>query len=75
MLQHTKVSQIGNSLGVILSKEVLAKLRVGKGDALVITETPDGITLRAHDPEFVKQMELAELVMREDRDVLRQFAQ
>ena len=69
-----KVTKIGNSAGVILPKEILAKLRVGLGDQLYLTEGPDGVRLTAHDPEFQKQMEVAERIMRLDRNVLRALA-
>lgn len=70
-----KVTTIGNSVGVILPKEVLEKLRVSKGDILYAIETPNGFELTPYNPEFAKQMELAEKVMREDRDVLRKLAE
>jgi len=44
-----KVRRIGNSLGVVLPKEVLAKLRVGEGDQLAVSDTPDGVALSAFD--------------------------
>jgi putative addiction module antidote len=69
-----KVTTIGNSAGVILPKELLARLRLEKGDELYALETPDGIRLTTYDPEFAKQMEVAEQVMREDRQVLRKLA-
>ena len=69
-----KVTKIGNSAGVILPKEVLAKLRVGLGDQLYLTEGPDGVRLTAHDPDFAEDMELAEEIMREDRNILRALA-
>jgi putative addiction module antidote len=72
---HTlKLTTIGNSVGVVLSKELLAKLRSGKGDMLYVTETPTGIELSPYDPEFAQQMEVAEGIMREDRDVLKKLA-
>ena len=70
-----KITSIGNSAGVILPKELLARLRLGKGDALYALETPDGIRLTAFDPELAAQMEVAEEVMREDRQVLHKLAQ
>ena len=70
-----KVTTIGNSAGVILPKELLARLRVDKGDELYVLETPDGIRLTNYDPEFAAQMEVAERIMREDREVLRKLAQ
>lgn len=66
-----KLTQIGNSTGVVLPREILDKLRVDRGDVLSVVETPDGIELTAYDPELAAQMEIAERVMREDRDVLR----
>lgn len=73
-MQTLKLTTIGNSVGVVLSKELLAKLRCGKGDMLYATETPTGIELTPYDPEFAQQMELAEEIMREDRDVLKKLA-
>ena len=70
-----KITAIGNSAGVILPKELLAKLRVGKGDELYALETPDGIRLTAHDPVFATQMEVAEKIMRDRRELLRKLAE
>ena len=69
-----KITAIGNSAGVILPKELLARLRVDKGDELFVTETPDGIKLMPHDPVFAHQMAVAERIMREDRAMLRKLA-
>ena len=70
-----KVTTIGNSVGVVLPRELLERLRVGKGDALFVLETPNGIELTAYDPEFGAQMDTAERVMREDRDALKKLAE
>jgi len=70
-----KVTTVGNSVGVILPKEVLERLRVGKGDSLYVIETKQGIELTPYNPEFANQMEAAERVMREDRDALRKLAE
>ena len=70
-----KVTTVGNSVGVVLPKDILAKLRVSKGDRLHVTETKDGIELVPFDPEFAEQMAVAERVMREDRDTLRKLAE
>lgn len=69
-----KVTTVGSSAGIVLPKEILAKLRVEKGDMLYITETPDGIQLTPYDPEFEAQMESARRVMRRNRDALRRLA-
>jgi putative addiction module antidote len=70
-----KVTAIGNSAGVILPRELLARLRVEKGDELYALETPDGIKLTSYDPVLAKQMEVAEQVMRKRRSLLRKLAQ
>jgi putative addiction module antidote len=62
-------------VGVVLPRELLAKLRVDKGDVLYVVETPDGIELTPYRPDFAQQMDLAEDIMRENRDVLRKLAQ
>lgn len=70
-----KITAIGNSAGVILPKELLARLRLEKGDELHALETPDGIRLTVFDPKLAEQMEVAEKIMREDRAVLHKLAQ
>jgi putative addiction module antidote len=69
-----KVTTVGNSVGVVLPKEILERLRVARGDTLYLLETPRGIELTPYDPEFAAQMEVAERVMREDRDALKKLA-
>ena len=75
MITTVKVVTVGNSAGIILSKEILKRLRVSKGDILTVTETPDGVRLRTYDETFATGMSLAEEIMREDCDVLRKLAQ
>ena len=70
-----KITTVGNSTGVVLPKELLQRLRVDRGDTLYVLETPNGIELTPYNPEFAAQMEVAERVMREDRDVLRKLAE
>ena len=70
-----KLSKIGNSTGVILPKELLARLRVELGDTIYASETPDGVRLTASNPDFEAKMAAAEKIMREDRDILRVLAQ
>jgi len=66
-----KLTQIGNSLGVVLPKELLAKLKVGKGDSLFVTDAAQGVTLTPYDPEFERQIAVARQISRKRRDVLR----
>jgi putative addiction module antidote len=70
-----KVTAIGNSAGVILPKELLARLHVEKGDELFALETPDGVRLTTYDPKLAEQMEVAEGVMRKRRTLLHKLAQ
>src|SRR3990170_2629798 len=70
-----KITTVGNSAGVILPKELLARLRLAKGDTLYATELPDGVKLSPFDPKLAKQMEVAERIMRKDRNVLRKLAE
>jgi len=75
MATTVKIIPIGNSSGVILPKETLARLNVQKGDTLYLTEGPDGIRLVPYDEEFARQMEVAREIMRENRDVLQRLAE
>ena len=75
MTYKVKVTTVGNSTGIVLPKELLAKLKIDKGDTLYVTETPTGLKLTAYDEKFAKTMEVARKVMRENRDVLRKLAE
>jgi putative addiction module antidote len=75
MTRKLKVTAIGNSTGVILPRDLLARLRVGRGDELTVLETPNGITLTPFDPELAAQMEAAEEIMRRRRNLLRKLAE
>lgn len=70
-----KITSIGNSAGVILPKELLARLRLDKGDELFALETPDGLRLTVFDPTLAEQMAVAEGVMRKRRALLNKLAQ
>lgn len=69
-----KLTSIGNSVGVILPKELLVKLGVQKGDTLFAVETQDGLRLSVSDPEYEAQMEAARRIMKKRRAVLRELA-
>ena len=74
-MHSLKVTTVGASAGVILNKEVMAHLKVRKGDTLYLTEAPDGgYRLTPYDPDFARQMALAEDIMHDDREVLRALA-
>ena len=69
-----KLTQIGNSVGAIFPKDLLAQMRLEKGDDIYVTETPDGMRITAHNPEFEEQMRLGREIMKERRAVLRELA-
>jgi putative addiction module antidote len=69
-----KITTIGSSAGIILPKEVLARLRVAKGDSVFLTESPEGFRITSYDPEFEEQMTHARRFMRNRRDALRELA-
>jgi putative addiction module antidote len=69
-----KLTQIGNSVGVILPKEVLARLKLEKGDTVYLTDTPEGLALTPLDPSFEQQLEIGREFMRDYRDTFRALA-
>ena len=75
MTRKLKLTAIGNSTGVVLPKEILDRLHVGRGDELSVVETPDGIVLTPYDPELAEQMEVAERIMRRRRNLLKKLAE
>ena len=75
MAATAKIISVGNSAGIILPKEALARLNVKKGDLLYITDGPHGIHLVPFDQDFATQIEAARQIMRENRDVLQKLAE
>lgn len=69
-----KLIQIGNSVGVTLPKEVLAAMKVDKGDTITMTPAPDGFRLSPYDPEKPSQMEVMRQIMKKRRNALRELA-
>jgi putative addiction module antidote len=70
-----KVTTVGASEGFILNKEAKRRLNVQKGDTLYLTEAPDGaMRITPYDPDFARQMALAESIMHDDREILRALA-
>jgi putative addiction module antidote len=75
MLTFTATT-VGLSDGFILSKEAQAKLNVQKGDTLYLTDAPDGaLRITPYNPDFERQMMLAEQIMHDDREILRALAE
>lgn len=73
-MHSLKLTQIGNSVGVILPKEVLARMNLEKGDVVYLTDSADGLRLTPHDPTFEAQMSAARDIMRKRRNVLHELA-
>lgn len=76
MTTKLKLTAIGSSTGVVIPKEMLARMNVEKGDSLYLVEAPDGTyRLTPYDPLFAKKMEKAEDIMRRYRNTLHILAQ
>jgi putative addiction module antidote len=75
MATTVKITQIGNSVGIILPREVLNRLHVEKGDTLYVTDSPEGVQLSPYNAAFARKLEALEQVMRENRDVLKKLAE
>lgn len=69
-----KLTKFGNSVGAVFPKEVLAKMNVGAGDVVYLTEAPDGVRVTPYNPNFERQMAVAERVMKRRRATLRELA-
>ena len=75
MLLELKLRKIGNSLGIVLPKEALARLNAGDGDALYLTETTDGsFRVSANNPDFARKMKVAQSISRRYRNALSELA-
>lgn len=75
MIVSTKVRKIGNSLGIVLSKEALQTLHVTEGDTLYLTEAPNGsISVTPEQQGFAEIMKVAEEGMADYRNALRELA-
>lgn len=73
-MQALKLVQIGNSVGVVLPKEVLARLKVERGDTVFLTETPHGVAITPYDPAVDEQVAAGREFMREYRDTFHALA-
>ena len=75
MATAVKITTIGNSVGIVLPKEVLNRLHVEKGDIVYITDSPEGVLLTPYSAGFAQKLHALEHVMRENRDVLKKLAE
>jgi putative addiction module antidote len=70
-----KVRKVGNSLGIVLPKETLKRLNIVEGETLYLTESfENGYRMTPYNENFSKQIAIAEEIMREDRDLLKELA-
>ncbi len=67
-----KLTKIGSSVGVILPKEALSRLKVDKGDTIFLSEEKDGFRVTPFDPEFERAMQSARKIMKRRRNELRE---
>ena len=74
MVARLKLTRIGNSVGTILPKDMLAAMHAELGDTLFVTEAPGGFRITPYDPEFEEQMDLARKIMKSRRNALRELA-
>jgi putative addiction module antidote len=75
MATTVKITTVGNSLGIVLPKEVLSHMNVQKGDMVTLTKTRGGIQLVPYQENFVAQLDAARTIMRENREVLKKLAE
>jgi putative addiction module antidote len=69
-----KITQVGNSLGLILPREIVERLGLAKGEDVSVVETAHGIEITPYDPDFEKKLEAARKVSRKYRNALRELA-
>ncbi len=70
-----KVRKFGNSLGVVLPKEVINRLHTKDGAPLFLIEAPDGAyRLTPYDPGFEAKMEKADDIISRYRNTLHTLA-
>ncbi len=75
MVRPVKVRKVGASLGIVLPKELLAELGLGKGDELYAVRNLDGILLTAHDPEALQVLEDGRDFMRRHAGAMKKLAE
>lgn len=73
-MTKVKVRKIGNSLGIVLPKDDLAKRNIAEGDVLILSQTPDGYRLDVYDPEVAEQVEQGREIARRYRDTFRELS-
>jgi len=75
MATTLKITTVGNSVGIVLPKELLSHMNVQKGDTLHVTKTPEGFQISPYDEEFAAKMEVAERIIGRYKDALKRLAE
>ncbi|TVQ81715.1 MAG: AbrB/MazE/SpoVT family DNA-binding domain-containing protein [Micavibrio sp.] len=73
-MPRTVIRKIGNSVGILLTKEHLAHLQAEEGDEVFVIKTEEGLTISAYDPDFAKQLDSAEKIMNKYKNALHELA-
>ena len=73
-MTRLKLTKVGNSVGAVFPKDVLARMNVDAGDVVYLTEAPDGVRVTPYNPDFERQMGIAEKIMKKRRAALRELA-
>lgn len=73
-MHKLKLTAVGTSTGAVIPKEMLAQLKLEKGDTLFAVETPSGYLLTPYDPEVEEQLRLGREFMKEYRETFRALA-
>jgi len=75
MATVTKIVAIGNSSGIILPKETLARMNVKKGDPVYVSEVGGNLQISPYDEEFGAKMKVADDIIRRYRDAFKKLAE
>jgi putative addiction module antidote len=75
MSAATKIISVGNSAGIVLPKETLARMNLKKGDPVYLSEVGGNLQISPYDEEFAAKMEVADQVIRRYRDAFKKLAE
>ncbi len=75
MTRQLKIRKFGNSLGVVLPKDLLSEMGVGEGDVLYPVRTPDGVKFSRYDPDFEEALEAGRKFMRRYPNAMKKLAE
>jgi len=73
-MSQVKLRKIGNSVGIVIPADALARKQIGEGDVLILSDTPDGFRLDVYDKDVADQVEAGRSVAKKYRNTLRELA-